>query len=117
MDKYLGILFKTCSFWPKNFEMTNFGKTDCESFIIASVKKFLFFLITEESGDSREIVQLRILYDARGKRIDKLSREIEALKQDSDREKRILSHQLAMAEGIGGSDKKDACKKQKMKNI
>jgi len=44
-------------------------------------------------------MQLRILYDARGKRIEKLSREIDAFKQESEREKRILSHQLAMAEG------------------
>ena len=45
------------------------------------------------------MTQLRILYEARGKRIEKLNREIESLKQESDREKRIMSHQLAMVEG------------------
>ena len=58
-----------------------------------------FIFDVEDNGDSREVIQLRILYDARGKRIEKMTREIEALKQDTEREKRILSHQLAMAEG------------------
>nr|CAB3229918.1 centrosomal protein of 152 kDa-like [Phallusia mammillata] len=63
---------------------------------------------TPESSDlSRELTQLRVLYEARGKKIDKLTREVEDLQQESSREKRILSHQLNMAKdeknGMSGS--------------
>ncbi|CAK8682000.1 unnamed protein product [Clavelina lepadiformis] len=62
----------------------------------------------DERGDAgREVTQLRILYEARGKKIDKLTREISALQEETDREKRILNHQLAMEKdqrvGMSGS--------------
>lgn len=47
----------------------------------------------------RELEQLKILYEARGKKMDRLSKEIDKLEEDKGREKRILNHQLAMAKG------------------
>nr|XP_039265980.1 centrosomal protein of 152 kDa-like [Styela clava]XP_039265982.1 centrosomal protein of 152 kDa-like [Styela clava] len=59
-------------------------------------------------GDNgQQMAQLQILYKARGKKIDEISRELEDLKNESAREKRILNHQLAMAkdqkDGMGTS--------------
>lgn len=45
----------------------------------------------------RQMTQLQILYKARGKRIDELTRELDDLKADSARQNRMMSHQLAMA--------------------
>ncbi|XP_078482976.1 uncharacterized protein LOC100180703 [Ciona intestinalis] len=60
-----------------------------------------------ESETSRELTQLRVLYDARGKKLDRMTQELEEMKQESRREKRILNHQLAMAkdqkDGMSGS--------------
>lgn len=63
------------------------------------VNLYFIFYIVEEVNESRELTQLRILYDARGKKIEKMTREVEAMRQEGEREKRILSHQLALAEG------------------
>lgn len=49
----------------------------------------------------RQMTQLQILYKARGKKIDELTRELDDIKADSARQSRMLSHQLAMAKGEG----------------
>ena len=45
------------------------------------------------------MAQLEILYQARGREIRELTAKLEALEEASAREKRILNHQLAMAQG------------------
>lgn len=47
----------------------------------------------------QDIAQLEILYQARGREINNLTAQLEALREESAREKRILNHQLAMAQG------------------
>jgi hypothetical protein len=42
---------------------------------------------------------MRILYDARGKRIEELSSELEKVREDGDRDIRILKHKLTLSEG------------------
>ena len=54
----------------------------------------------EVSELQRELDQLKILYDARGKKMERLTKEIDKLEEDKGREKRILNHQLAMAKGM-----------------
>ncbi|XP_041458987.1 centrosomal protein of 152 kDa-like isoform X4 [Lytechinus variegatus] len=46
----------------------------------------------------QNIAQLEILYQARGREINNLTTQLEALREESTREKRILNHQLAMAQ-------------------
>ena len=52
------------------------------------------------SPDSRRLTQLNILYNARGRKIEELDRELKKTKEESDREIRILKHKVALAEGI-----------------
>lgn len=47
----------------------------------------------------RQMTQLQILYKARGKRIDELTRELEDIKADAARQNRMTNHQLAIARG------------------
>ncbi|XP_014664790.1 PREDICTED: centrosomal protein of 152 kDa-like isoform X2 [Priapulus caudatus] len=56
------------------------------------------FLDAGGGGDGSEVAQLRILYGARGRRIDELTRQYESLQEESAREVRLLRHKLTMAE-------------------
>lgn len=51
------------------------------------------------SAVERQLAQLRILYDARGRRIDELTSELEKIREDGDREVRILKHKLTLTQG------------------
>ncbi|XP_071488568.1 uncharacterized protein [Diadema antillarum] len=58
-------------------------------------------------SDGRDLVQLEILYNARGREIKDLTAQLKLLQEESARERRILNHQLAMLqdekEGVGTS--------------
>ncbi len=51
------------------------------------------------SPESRRLSQLQILYNARGRKIEELDRELKELQDDSDREIRIIKHKLVLTEG------------------
>ena len=52
-----------------------------------------------DSSDMGQLKQLRILYEARGKRLEELTQEYHVYKEESDREARILKHRLTLTEG------------------
>ncbi|XP_072173569.1 uncharacterized protein [Diadema setosum] len=58
-------------------------------------------------SDGRDLVQLEILYNARGREIKDLTAQLKLLQEENARERRILNHQLAMLqdekEGVGTS--------------
>ena len=45
------------------------------------------------------MAQLQILYNARGKRIDEMTKELDSVKDDLSREIRLLKHELSLAKG------------------
>ena len=49
--------------------------------------------------NDQQLVQLNILYEARGKRIEELQAELEAKTADSAKQIRILQHQLSISDG------------------
>lgn len=55
----------------------------------------------------RDVAQLEILYQARGREIQNLTSQLETLREEGARDKRILNHQLAMAQderdGLGNT--------------
>lgn len=51
------------------------------------------------SPESRRLSQLQILYNARGRKIEELDRELRTLQDDSEKEIRITNHKLALTEG------------------
>ncbi|XP_030856292.1 centrosomal protein of 152 kDa isoform X3 [Strongylocentrotus purpuratus] len=53
---------------------------------------------THAGSRGQDVAQLEILYQARGREINNLTSQLEALREESAREKRILNHQLAMAQ-------------------
>ena len=55
--------------------------------------------LTGGSPESRRLAQLQILYNARGRKIEELDRDLKEVQDDSDREIRILKHKLALAQG------------------
>ncbi|XP_067653234.1 centrosomal protein of 152 kDa-like [Haliotis asinina] len=57
------------------------------------------FLQQDGGEDERQLGQLQILYNARGRQLEDLQSDLETLKQESGRENRILKHQLSLAQG------------------
>lgn len=55
--------------------------------------------VVGDSAEGQQLGQLRILYEARGRRLEELDHEYKAFKEDSDREIRILKHRLTLTEG------------------
>ncbi|XP_064645190.1 centrosomal protein of 152 kDa-like [Lineus longissimus] len=55
----------------------------------------------EQGGapDTRQLAQLQILYSARGRKLDEMTRNYEALKEEAARDTRIMKHKLAKIEG------------------
>jgi hypothetical protein len=49
--------------------------------------------------DTRQLAQLQILYSARGRKLDEVTRSFEALKEETSREIRIMKHKMAQVEG------------------
>ena len=45
------------------------------------------------------MTQLEILYKAKSRELEQVSRQLETLKEEGAREKRILNHQLALVNG------------------
>ncbi|KAL3884693.1 hypothetical protein ACJMK2_024805 [Sinanodonta woodiana] len=58
-----------------------------------------FFQQGDGSGEGQQLAQLQILYKARGRKVEELTRDMEDLKQATAREIRILKHQLSVAKG------------------
>ena len=56
-------------------------------------------LIQGGTADEQQLEQLKILYKARGSKVEDLVNEMDLLKQGMGREIRILKHQLSMAKG------------------
>ena len=60
-----------------------------------------------DTAESRQLAQLKILYDARGRRLEEIDKEYRVFKEETDREIRILKHRLALTEdertGMSGS--------------
>ena len=52
------------------------------------------------SGSNHQVEQLQILYAARGRKLEELTEQLKTLKDNSDREIRILKHKLTLAQGI-----------------
>ena len=57
------------------------------------------YLIQGGTADEQQLEQLKILYKARGSKVEDLVNEMDLLKQGMGREIRILKHQLSMAKG------------------
>ncbi|XP_022090704.1 centrosomal protein of 152 kDa-like [Acanthaster planci] len=57
------------------------------------------FLGVGGDEETRQMAQLQILYKARGRELDQLRGQLQVLKEESAREKRIMNHQLALAQG------------------
>ena len=59
------------------------------------------------SPDNRRLGQLQVLYNARGRKIEELDRELKSVTESSEREIRILKHKLALSQderdGLNGS--------------
>ena len=61
--------------------------------------EFMSLCPTAGAPESRRLAQLQILYNARGRKIEELDRELKSVKDDSDREIRILKHKMALLQG------------------
>uniref|UniRef100_S4RMD0 Uncharacterized protein n=1 Tax=Petromyzon marinus TaxID=7757 RepID=S4RMD0_PETMA len=57
------------------------------------------FLNSAAGGQAMQLTQLQILYQARGREVSELSRQLLTLQEESARDLRILSHQLALVTG------------------
>ena len=51
------------------------------------------------SGSNQQVEQLQILYAARGRKLDEVTLQLKTLREDSDREIRIVKHKLTLAQG------------------
>ena len=52
------------------------------------------------SGSGTQDVQLQILYKARGRKIEELTRELESQEDEMTKEIRVLNHQIALIKGM-----------------
>ena len=50
-------------------------------------------------ADVRQLAQLKILYNARGRKLEELTQQLTQARDEGDREIRILAHQAALKEG------------------
>ena len=50
---------------------------------------------------SQQMEQLQILYKARGHKLDEVQSSLDTVREESERETRILKHRLTMAQGKG----------------
>lgn len=59
-------------------------------------------MLDEASGSSStvEMAQLKILHDARKRKLEELAKEMASKEKDYERQIRVLKHQLALAKGI-----------------
>lgn len=55
---------------------------------------------TGYSGSGTQDVQLQILYKARGRKIEELTRELESQEDEMTKEIRVLNHQIALIKGM-----------------
>ena len=55
---------------------------------------------TRYSGSGTQDVQLQILYKARGRKIEELTRELESQEDEMTKEIRVLNHQIALIKGM-----------------
>ena len=66
---------------------------------VSSYCKVVFCLLEEVSTWSEREAQMRVLLDARGHKIEELQCVLSDLKDSSEREIRIIKHQLLMMTG------------------
>ncbi len=53
----------------------------------------------DDDGDGDRILQLEILYKARGKRVDELNKQLSLVTDEFERDRRIHAHELKMSKG------------------
>lgn len=71
-------------------------------FLASQFWKLCYFIFVRTAGESEEaqqLSQLRILYESRGRRLEDLTAELEAFRQESSKERRMLKHHLSLAQG------------------
>ena len=69
---------------------------------IEQCKKLLIlteYCITDGHGDSRQLAQLEILYKAKCSKLDDVTDVLKSLKEESDREIRVLKHRISLLQG------------------
>lgn len=51
-------------------------------------------------GENSRLGQLQVLYNARGRKIEELDRELKEVQESSARDVRILKHKLSLLQGV-----------------
>ena len=57
------------------------------------------YVLSVGSSENRQSAQLEILYKARGRHLEQVQRDLQVLREESDREIRVLKHKLALLQG------------------